>query len=211
MSSHKLAMQGDKHKRVRAPLATSPIIIGHEFCGELVEVGAKWKGQFKAGPEVRHPARAQLPRHPLGARLFLPVHRRGRNLYRDTERGHGARLPPRVQGRRLLHGLALRARVLHRRRLPRPVPHQGRILRPRDGHQGGRVARAPRERGAHGHRGDRLRDARPAQAAARRRHRHRRGPPDARRLDLHGRGGEAQRRRAPLRQHEGASPTPSPT
>jgi threonine dehydrogenase-like Zn-dependent dehydrogenase len=49
MSSHKLAMQGDKHKRVRAPLATTPIIIGHEFCGEIVEVGAKWRNQFKAG------------------------------------------------------------------------------------------------------------------------------------------------------------------
>jgi L-sorbose 1-phosphate reductase len=49
MSSHKLAMQGDRHKRVRAPLATMPVIIGHEFCGELVEVGAKWKGQFKSG------------------------------------------------------------------------------------------------------------------------------------------------------------------
>ena len=49
MSSHKLAMQGDKHKRVRAPLATTPTIIGHEFCGELVEIGSKWKGQFKVG------------------------------------------------------------------------------------------------------------------------------------------------------------------
>ena len=49
MSSHKLAMQGDKHKRVRAPLAATPIIIGHEFCGELVEIGSKWKGQFKPG------------------------------------------------------------------------------------------------------------------------------------------------------------------
>jgi L-sorbose 1-phosphate reductase len=49
MSSHKLSMQGDKHKRVRAPLATDPVIIGHEFCGELVEVGAKWQRQFKAG------------------------------------------------------------------------------------------------------------------------------------------------------------------
>jgi L-sorbose 1-phosphate reductase len=49
MSSHKLAMQGDKHKRVRAPLATDPVIIGHEFCGELVEVGAKWKERFKSG------------------------------------------------------------------------------------------------------------------------------------------------------------------
>jgi len=49
MSSHKLAMQGDQHKRVRAPLATTPVIIGHEFCGTLVEVGDKWKKQFKAG------------------------------------------------------------------------------------------------------------------------------------------------------------------
>jgi L-sorbose 1-phosphate reductase len=49
MSSHKLAMQGDKHKRVRAPLASNPVIIGHEFCGELVEVGSKWKKRFKEG------------------------------------------------------------------------------------------------------------------------------------------------------------------
>jgi threonine dehydrogenase-like Zn-dependent dehydrogenase len=49
MSSHKLAMQGDKHKRVRAPLATTPTIIGHEFCGELVEIGPRWKSQFKVG------------------------------------------------------------------------------------------------------------------------------------------------------------------
>ena len=24
-------------------------MIGHEFCGEIVEVGAKWKDQFQAG------------------------------------------------------------------------------------------------------------------------------------------------------------------
>jgi threonine dehydrogenase-like Zn-dependent dehydrogenase len=49
MSSHKLAMQGNGHKRVRTDLAKQPIIIGHEFCGELVEVGAKWKKQFRPG------------------------------------------------------------------------------------------------------------------------------------------------------------------
>jgi L-sorbose 1-phosphate reductase len=49
MSSHKLAMQGDGHKRVRAPLAANPVIIGHEFCGELVEVGAKWRSSFRPG------------------------------------------------------------------------------------------------------------------------------------------------------------------
>ncbi len=49
MSSHKLAMQGEGHKRVRHDLQKNPIIIGHEFCGELVEVGKKWQSQFKAG------------------------------------------------------------------------------------------------------------------------------------------------------------------
>jgi threonine dehydrogenase-like Zn-dependent dehydrogenase len=49
MSSHKLAMQGDAHKRVRHPLKERPAIIGHEFCGDIVEVGAKLKSKFKAG------------------------------------------------------------------------------------------------------------------------------------------------------------------
>jgi threonine dehydrogenase-like Zn-dependent dehydrogenase len=49
MSSHKLAMQGDAHKRVRAPLARNPVIIGHEFCGEIVEVGKKWAYKFSPG------------------------------------------------------------------------------------------------------------------------------------------------------------------
>lgn len=49
MSSHKLAMQGGAHKRVRTDLAKEPIIIGHEFCGVLVEVGKKWASKFKAG------------------------------------------------------------------------------------------------------------------------------------------------------------------
>jgi threonine dehydrogenase-like Zn-dependent dehydrogenase len=49
MSSHKLAVQGDRHKRVRAPLAEFPVIIGHEFCGELVEVGPKWSSRFYPG------------------------------------------------------------------------------------------------------------------------------------------------------------------
>jgi len=49
MSSHKLAMQGDAHKRVRAPLFQFPVMIGHEFCGRIVKVGAKWASQFKPG------------------------------------------------------------------------------------------------------------------------------------------------------------------
>jgi len=49
MSSYKAAMQGSEHKRVPDDVAQNPIIIGHEFCGEIVEVGAKWAGQWTAG------------------------------------------------------------------------------------------------------------------------------------------------------------------
>lgn len=49
MSSYKLTHQGEAHKRVRHDLSKNPIIIGHEFCGELVEVGSKWSGKFKPG------------------------------------------------------------------------------------------------------------------------------------------------------------------
>jgi threonine dehydrogenase-like Zn-dependent dehydrogenase len=49
MSSYKAASQGVEHKRIPGDAAINPIIIGHEFAGELVEVGAKWAGQFAAG------------------------------------------------------------------------------------------------------------------------------------------------------------------
>jgi threonine dehydrogenase-like Zn-dependent dehydrogenase len=49
MSSHKLAMQGEKHKRIRHDLKKQQPIIGHEFCGTIEKVGARWAGQFKPG------------------------------------------------------------------------------------------------------------------------------------------------------------------
>ena len=49
MSSYKAASQGSNHKRVPDDVAENPIIIGHEFCGKIVEVGAKWADKFKAG------------------------------------------------------------------------------------------------------------------------------------------------------------------
>lgn len=49
MSSYKATIQGSDHKRVPNDVAENPIIIGHEFCGEIVAVGEKWKDKFKAG------------------------------------------------------------------------------------------------------------------------------------------------------------------
>ncbi len=49
MSTYKAAEQGAEHKRVPNNVAENPVIVGHEFCGEIVEVGEKWKAQFKPG------------------------------------------------------------------------------------------------------------------------------------------------------------------
>ena len=49
MSSYKLAVQGEEHKRVPPGIDKHPVMIGHEFCGDIVEVGKKWKDRFKPG------------------------------------------------------------------------------------------------------------------------------------------------------------------
>jgi threonine dehydrogenase-like Zn-dependent dehydrogenase len=49
MSSYKAATQATDHKRIPNDIADNPIIIGHEFAGELVQVGAKWANKFKSG------------------------------------------------------------------------------------------------------------------------------------------------------------------
>ena len=62
MSSYKAAIQGSDHKRVPNTIGEKPVIIGHEFCGEIVQVGSKWADQFKKGdrfaiqPALNNPA-----------------------------------------------------------------------------------------------------------------------------------------------------------
>jgi threonine dehydrogenase-like Zn-dependent dehydrogenase len=49
MSSYKAAIRGPEHKRVPDNVAEAPTVLGHEFCGEMIEVGAKQKARFKQG------------------------------------------------------------------------------------------------------------------------------------------------------------------
>ena len=47
MSTWKMVKQGADHKRVPADVADHPIIIGHEFAGDIVKVGKKWQDKFR--------------------------------------------------------------------------------------------------------------------------------------------------------------------
>ena len=64
MSTWKLANQGADHKKAPNDLAENPIIVGHEFCGELLEVGGKWAHKYKKGERYVLQANLQLPDRP---------------------------------------------------------------------------------------------------------------------------------------------------
>ena len=49
MSTYKAALEGAEHKRVPDNVAENPIIVGHEFCGQIVAVGENWAHKYKAG------------------------------------------------------------------------------------------------------------------------------------------------------------------
>ncbi|MBU3170722.1 zinc-binding dehydrogenase [Clostridium estertheticum] len=49
MSTYKAAILGSDHKRVPSDIAVNPVIVGHEMAGDIVQVGSKWKNDFKVG------------------------------------------------------------------------------------------------------------------------------------------------------------------
>lgn len=55
MSTYKTILQGSRHLRVPEDAAEHPVILGHEFCAEVVEVGEKWKHKFQVGDKVVMP------------------------------------------------------------------------------------------------------------------------------------------------------------
>ena len=49
MSTYKEACQGAAHIRVPDDVAEHPVIVGHEFAGDIVKVGAKWRDRYHEG------------------------------------------------------------------------------------------------------------------------------------------------------------------
>lgn len=67
MSSYKAAIQGSEHKRVPGDIDKNPIIVGHEFCGEIVKVGSKWQGSFRSGDKFSIQPALNKPSDPYAA------------------------------------------------------------------------------------------------------------------------------------------------
>lgn len=66
MSSYKAAHQGSDHKRVPDNVSEHPVIIGHEFAGEIIEVGARWSHKFKPGQKYSIQPAIYYPDGPVG-------------------------------------------------------------------------------------------------------------------------------------------------
>lgn len=49
MSTYKLTRQGTRYRIAPQDLADRPIIVGHECCGEIAKVGARWKDRYREG------------------------------------------------------------------------------------------------------------------------------------------------------------------
>ncbi|MBQ2734600.1 MAG: zinc-binding dehydrogenase [Clostridia bacterium] len=55
MSTYKTIKQGAAHLRVPNDVAEHPVIVGHEFCAEIIEVGESWKNDYSIGEKVIMP------------------------------------------------------------------------------------------------------------------------------------------------------------
>ena len=67
MSSYKAAIQGKNHKRVPDDVDKNPIIIGHEFCGEIIEVGSALRDKFNTGMKFSIQPALNLKDNPYAA------------------------------------------------------------------------------------------------------------------------------------------------
>ena len=66
MSSYKAAIQGTDHKRIPNDAYDNPVIIGHEFAGEIIEVGSRWSKEFKPGDKFAIQPALNYPDGPVG-------------------------------------------------------------------------------------------------------------------------------------------------
>lgn len=66
MSSYKAAKQGTEHKRIPDDVMENPTMIGHEFSGEIIQCGSKWKSKFTPGMKFSIQPAINYPGGPVG-------------------------------------------------------------------------------------------------------------------------------------------------
>ncbi|MDR1454053.1 MAG: zinc-binding dehydrogenase [Tannerella sp.] len=66
MSSYKATHEADIHKRVPRDVHRNPVIIGHEFAGEIVEAGSRWSHLFRTGDKFSIQPALNDPDGPVG-------------------------------------------------------------------------------------------------------------------------------------------------
>ena len=127
MSTYKAAIQGADHKRVPNDVATNPVMVGHELCGEILEVGARWQSEFKPGQRFTIQPALNDPENPFGTPGYAFHYLGGDATYIVIPaRVMEAQVPAALRGRGVLLRLAGRAGVLHNRRLSRKLPYHAR-------------------------------------------------------------------------------------
>lgn len=52
MSTYKAVSKGAAHKRVPDDVDQHPIVVGHEMCGEIIQVGERLRGEWRPGEKV---------------------------------------------------------------------------------------------------------------------------------------------------------------
>ena len=65
MSDYKAVSLATKHKRVPKDIAVNPVMVGHEVCGIVREVGTKWRDRFHVGQHVGVQPAFNIPGHEL--------------------------------------------------------------------------------------------------------------------------------------------------
>ena len=133
MSSYKAAHSGRQPQaRARATSPSSRPSSATNSAARSSKVGAKWEDKFKAGekfaiqPAINYKGSAGLT--PGYSYRVLSAATPPTPSFPPEVMEHG--LPARLQGRRLLLCLPVRAAELHHRHVPRPVSHQARLLCP---------------------------------------------------------------------------------
>ena len=77
MSSYKATIQGADHKRVPDDVAQHPVIVGHELCGNIIEVGARVESKIRPGAKYSIQPALNIPGRELEAPGYTVIYHAG--------------------------------------------------------------------------------------------------------------------------------------